>query len=312
MPANNRYPFFRTLALYILVTSTLLVQAWAPSFLSKWQDQLTSSSRTITTSRMCTPSKKPSPPPWSFQVQEIYYQFRWVRSEKARNYCPGSDDLFLISLGGYTLGGVFCVEYCDSPIGPYREVASLSSLVARRSGIGAWASHIVVDSVDAAQYGKDYWGLPAVVLPITFDPGSAIAAQEKTCNISVNDHQVSIQGWKRTNLLNPTAYNGFSWSQWLDISLPSFSGRLAMDLDKGDAVNLSPLLRYPLRIQSPQSISVVDEDDDNDEYTSRLEFSGAGSLPNELQDLFADSSPALTLRIHNLTLTAGTATIESP
>mmetsp|Transcript_2897 Transcript_2897/g.6177 ORF Transcript_2897/g.6177 Transcript_2897/m.6177 type:complete len:94 (+) Transcript_2897:288-569(+) len=77
------------------------------------------------------------------------------------------DKLKVLSFNDKTLRGVFDVEYQDSQIGPYREVAILSSLVARWSttqwvpAIGAWACHIFVDSQGAADYGRDLWGLPA-------------------------------------------------------------------------------------------------------------------------------------------------------
>eukprot|EP00466_Bigelowiella_natans_P003107 jgi/Bigna1/70813/fgenesh1_pg.13_\ len=69
--------------------------------------------------------------------------------------------LRLLSLFGWTLGGVFVVEWQDSPIGYYREVAVLSGLIARGFEIGAWASHIVVSSDAAVDTGRRVFGLPA-------------------------------------------------------------------------------------------------------------------------------------------------------
>ena len=53
------------------------------------------------------------------------------------------------------------MEWQDSPIGPYQEVAVLSGLVARGLSIGAWASHIVVTTDDAVLAGRSVFGLPA-------------------------------------------------------------------------------------------------------------------------------------------------------
>ena len=247
----------------------------------------------------------PPPPPWSFQVQGIYYQFRWIESERAKSYCPGNNDLLLLSFGGYTLGGIFCVEYINTPIGSYREVAFLSSLVARRSGIGAWASHILVDSTDAAKYGQEYWGLPAMVLPIDFQPWQLLDSTEDDTEPSVDifmtDESITVTGWN-VDASEDTPQDSSSWWKWLDLALPSFSGRLVLGQD--ESATRSPLLRYPLRIQSPRSIEIVPD-------IGVLQVQGNGQFQQELNDLFEGSKPALSLRIQNLSLTAGKAQVES-
>ena len=48
-------------------------------------------------------------------------------------------------------------------MGPYREVAVLSGLVARGGAVGAWASHIVVTTPEAAAGGREIYGLPTDV-----------------------------------------------------------------------------------------------------------------------------------------------------
>ena len=100
------------------------------------------------------------PPPWAFPNARVWYQPTFVPVQAARAVTPGSG-LTLLSLFGWTLGGVFVVEWADSPIGPYQEVAVLSGLVARGLSIGAWASHIVVTTDDAVVSGRSFYGLPA-------------------------------------------------------------------------------------------------------------------------------------------------------
>jgi hypothetical protein len=141
-------------------------------------------------------SPPPPPPPWPFHAAHIYYQLRWMKADIAAKHCPPAPpttNLYQLSIFGYTLGGIFCIEYANSPIGPYREVAILSSLVGmvpqrkRKQHpqpqqvlglpqLGAWASHIYVDSNDAAQYGTKYWGLPATVVPIEMIASTAPTA----------------------------------------------------------------------------------------------------------------------------------------
>ena len=100
------------------------------------------------------------PPPWVFPNARVWYQPTFVPVQAARDVTPTSG-LTLLSLFGWTLGGVFVVEWEDSPIGPYQEVAVLSGLVARGLSIGAWASHIVVTTDDAVVSGRSVFGLPA-------------------------------------------------------------------------------------------------------------------------------------------------------
>jgi len=115
-------------------------------------------------------------PPWSFPNARVLYQPTFVPIKAARAVTPttsnqnneGGGGLTLLSLFGYTLGGLFLVEWTHSPIGPYREVAVLSGLVLRDFSIGAWASHIVVTSPEAVESGRDLFGLPTVLGSIDF------------------------------------------------------------------------------------------------------------------------------------------------
>ena len=110
-------------------------------------------------------------PPWTFPNARVLYQPAFVPIEAARAVTPTSG-LTLLSLFGWTLGGTFVVEWTDSPIGPYREVAVLSGLVSRGLGIGAWASHIVVTTPEAVDAGRAIFGLPATLGRVTFEPAA--------------------------------------------------------------------------------------------------------------------------------------------
>jgi hypothetical protein len=254
---------------------------------------------TKTSSPVAVVTDKDLSPPWSFEASRIYYQFRLVPTEQAAKYCPttGEDGVFLFNVFGVTLGGIFCVEYTSTPIGPYREVAFLAGLVGRRSGIGAWASHILVDSKDAALYGEQFWGLPAKVLPIDLSLEEERRCSDSTTDVFLSEERVQVSGWKKTlQEMGDTA----STFTWLDLTLPSFSGRLRDDSTTGEP---SPLLRYPLRIQSPKSISLVDNGD--------IRVEGNGKIQTELQELISKSVPLVSLQIDEVQLTAGVATVES-
>mgnify|MGYP003316945670 CR=1 FL=1 len=110
------------------------------------------------------------PAPWSFRNARVMYQPTLVRVSAARAVTP-RDGLTLLSLFGYTLGGVFVVDWTESPVGPYREVAVLSGLVARGLSIGAWASHIVVTTPASVGGGRAVFGLPTVLGSVEFNAG---------------------------------------------------------------------------------------------------------------------------------------------
>ena len=127
---------------------------------------------------ICGRETRMKPPPWTFPNARVLYQPAFVRVDAARAVTP-TTGLTLLSLFGWTLGGTFVVEWTDSPIGPYREVAVLSGLVARGFNIGAWASHIIVTTPDAVDSGREFFGLPTNLGTIAFEPSEG-AAQDAT------------------------------------------------------------------------------------------------------------------------------------
>ena len=200
-PAMDRSHLLLLWGFFYLCHCSCVVSALQSSHLSSSSPSSSSTSTTTASTATATPSdnKAVQRPPWTFRASRIYYQFQAIPKETAQQYCPPcrsssssssssssnpSAPLTLVSLGGYTLGGIFCVEYDESPIGPYREVALLSSLVVRPAwpfpAIGAWASHIFVNSEPAARYGRAFWGLPATVVPVDFEWDAATSGASTT------------------------------------------------------------------------------------------------------------------------------------
>lgn len=217
-----------------------------------------------------------APPPWSFPNARVLYQPTLVRVEAARAVTP-SRGVGMLSLFGWTLGGVFVVEWTASPVGPYREVAVLSGLVAREARIGAWASHIVVTTPDAVEAGREIFGLPTRLGSVSFsasDEGSwrtvawraargAAVAFKAAFGAAVPGVAEPVEGLRAAAAPASTT-RGFrfdgdgvisvcGWDDWSNpqdgepadgasLSLPSFSGRLRTPAGE------TPLLRYPLRL----------------------------------------------------------------
>eukprot|EP00929_Paragymnodinium_shiwhaense_P114965 TRINITY_DN83528_c0_g1_i1.p1 TRINITY_DN83528_c0_g1~~TRINITY_DN83528_c0_g1_i1.p1 ORF type:complete len:370 (-),score=28.57 TRINITY_DN83528_c0_g1_i1:371-1480(-) len=65
-----------------------------------------------------------------------------------------------VSFLGRSLGGVFWISWDESPWGPFVQVGLLSGLVTAAGAWSMWASHVFVDSEEAAADGRALWGLP--------------------------------------------------------------------------------------------------------------------------------------------------------
>ncbi len=216
------------------------------------------------------------PAPWSFSNARVMYQPTLVRTSAARAVTP-RDGLTLLSFLGWTLGGVFVVDWTESPVGPYREVAVLSGLVARGLSIGAWASHIVVTTPASVGGGRAVFGLPTVLGNIDFkageeSDGDAWRRELTGARDLLEDIAVAFKvgiGAAQPGIAEPAerlrrrverapTTRGFDfasdadvaitgWDGWSDgapddgpsLNLPSFSGRLE---------EFPELLRYPLKL----------------------------------------------------------------
>lgn len=216
-------------------------------------------------------------------------------------------------------------------MGPYREVAVLSGLVGRGQdlSIGAWASHIFVDSEEAAFYGRKHWGLPAEVVAIDFGDGVGEDRRSEVGNLSeispdamaapsflFEEDRITVRGWGCDE--NERSSGGWaSWSRLVDVALPSFSGRLAVPSpsDSSDPLSgdsqppLSPLLKYPLRIRRPESIKFGPAGKASCQWSENV-ISGDSSDGSEQKNVLREiiESPAMwAIDIGRVDLTAGIA-----
>jgi hypothetical protein len=55
---------------------------------------------------------------------------------------------------------LYLAQYRQSPVGEYREIIVAPALLRWQGRIGAWISHIVVDSEASMIAGRSIWGLP--------------------------------------------------------------------------------------------------------------------------------------------------------
>lgn len=223
-------------------------------------------------------------PPWAFPQARVLYQPTFVRADDAHAAMPGpSSGLTLLSLFGWTLGGVFIVEWTESPIGSYREVAVLSSLVWNDGRLGAWASNIFVTTPDAVDAGRDVFGLSTRLGSISTDLGPE---QGETVYFGEDD-SVSLGCWDGW-IEEPGADGDSSRQEW-GLNLPSFSGCL----QQGDST--SPLLRYPLRLGAARRASL----------RSPLSVSAAPGLAPPLSSLLGGPAAFPCIQLDGVDIVAG-------
>ena len=75
----------------------------------------------------------------------------------------------IVSLFGYTIGGVVALEYDTSPVGPYREYVTMGAIVSKRGAIGQWGSKLYVSTKEAEDVCQKIWGVPATFVRIEFN-----------------------------------------------------------------------------------------------------------------------------------------------
>lgn len=125
----------------------------------------------------------------------------------------------------------------------------LSGLVWRGLAIGAWASHIIVTTQQAAESGRQSFGLPTVQGTVTFE--SAQASDDPRGIFFTSANAVNVHGWDgwlshaqpTTDAIAGAATDADDTTavrQERVLTLPSFSGLLPD--------GPSALLRYPLRL----------------------------------------------------------------
>ena len=81
------------------------------------------------------------------------------RAEDARKHVP--EDLKLVSLFGWTLGGIYLARYSGSPVGAFDELVVLAGLVWNAPTSCAWAQRVYVSNRAARQHGLHHVGLPS-------------------------------------------------------------------------------------------------------------------------------------------------------
>jgi len=205
--------------------------------------------------------------PWIFTGRCIFVPSLIKVDEQAAN--SSNDNLFVLNLFGWTLGGTVALEYDDSPVGYYREWVKLGGLAVypRRSTtqqsllIGQFGSRLYVSRPEAEVLCERVWGLVA-------NKGASIQfLDEQDCNNSpirlvqsTNTRGDSIaltaSGWNHVRKSGGVSFEKLSLLVWT----PTIKAIWCC------------LLRFPLSFYRDNSKE--DEDGDNLLPLHRLRLSG--------------------------------------
>ena len=134
---------------------------------------------------------------------------RLPSSSPVVNYCsqvrlpvaPPPGDVRLLSLFGWTLGGSVCLEYDESPVGPYVEYVTMGSLVLKRGAVGQWGSRLFVSTQPAEEVCRRTWNVPAEVAAISFDEAGdalGVAAAPALTARDGAEETIRVSGWAAT------------------------------------------------------------------------------------------------------------------
>ncbi|EKX40305.1 hypothetical protein GUITHDRAFT_113547 [Guillardia theta CCMP2712] len=161
--------------------------------------------------------------PWIFKGR-VWFQPRIVRS-KQESLPSGAAPL---SLFGWSLGGVVCLEYDESPFGAYLEFVEMGSLVLQQGFVGHWGKRLCVSTKGAEERCKEIWGVPAESINIDFD-----AAPATSMSVEQGEEGVRVLGWGKMGRDKADDYWGsipLLWTPqvktlWFPVQLGAGSGR---------------------------------------------------------------------------------------
>lgn len=154
--------------------------------------------------------------PWNF-TGRLWFRPSLMQtdtiSETIEKTMPPS--VSIISLFGWTLGGVVALEYDDSPVGPYREYVSMGALVTKRGAVGQWGSRLYVSTQPAQRVCEEIWGVPAEWANIDFlernESGGILTVETApTMEFSKGSgwgkarQSIAVSGWEKSRVVEST------------------------------------------------------------------------------------------------------------
>jgi acetoacetate decarboxylase len=107
------------------------------------------------------------PPPWTLKG-DAWQALQLVDIERVRSLIPPSVNIVSL-FPGKTVGGIGIVRYGAGSTMEYNELVVVAALTYYQGQIGAWISHIYVDSPASVAGGREIWGLPKELAHFTWE-----------------------------------------------------------------------------------------------------------------------------------------------
>ncbi|HZO90342.1 MAG TPA: acetoacetate decarboxylase family protein [Chthonomonadaceae bacterium] len=129
------------------------------------------------------------PAPWRLQGH-AFQSIQPVDRERARALIP--PELKPIPVWpGKTLGGLYLASYGPGSTLEYHELIVVAALVRCGYRVGAWISHIYVDSAASLAGGRQIWGLPKEIAQFAWEPGelgrlAVRQGERRLCTLHLN------------------------------------------------------------------------------------------------------------------------------
>lgn len=161
-------------------------------------------------------------PPWNLKGYAVQ-TLNFIDIERAKPFIPS--ELGIVSvLPGKTLGGIYLSAYVSGSL-QYNELIVVPGLTRYEGKIGAWISHIYVDSEASVAGGREIWGLPKEMAQFTWERDRVTAKQNDRllCGLNFQPSWLNLSTWWQPQF-SANAFGG------LDTNLLLFSNNFAANI----------------------------------------------------------------------------------
>ncbi|WP_036485474.1 acetoacetate decarboxylase family protein [Myxosarcina sp. GI1] len=164
-------------------------------------------------------------PPWKLKGSAIQ-SLNLIDVDKARLHIPPELDIISI-LPGKTLGGIYISAYKTGSVLQYNELIVVAGLTRHGNKIGAWISHIYVDSETSVAGGREIWGLPKEMAEFTWERNRVEVKQgdRLLCSVKYQPSWFNLAPWWQPQFI-AMAFGGLKTNLLLFVN--QFSADIAL------------------------------------------------------------------------------------
>jgi acetoacetate decarboxylase len=157
------------------------------------------------------------PAPWQLYGTALQ-SFHAIDIARARQFVPVDFEIVAV-LPGKTVGSVYLSVYESNSTLQYHELIVVPALVRYQGKIGAWISHIYVDSPRSVAGGRNIWGLPKEMADFTWSDAQITVSQNNIClcQLDRSPIQLPLSFWGKLKI-SGNVFGG------LDRDILSFTG----------------------------------------------------------------------------------------